>query len=87
MTFVGHIVYLCPYKWHHLHHRFARAKMMLLGPHKLHALQNLIVLFTLTIKLHDLAGTTSKQSWPMSITATDIGICVRFNFTLLLTFD
>ena len=28
-----------------------------------------------------LAGNHTKQSGPMSITATDVGICVRFNFT------
>ena len=31
MTFVGHIVYLCPSQ-HHLHSRSARAQIMLLGP-------------------------------------------------------
>ena len=30
MTFVGHIVYLCP-SWHNLHPLSARAQMMLLG--------------------------------------------------------
>ena len=30
MTFVGHIVYLCP-SWHNLHPRSAQAQMMLLG--------------------------------------------------------
>ena len=31
MTFVGHIVYLCP-SYHHLRPRSARAQIMLLGP-------------------------------------------------------
>ena len=33
VTFVGHIVHLCPL-WHHLNSRSARAQMMLLRGHK-----------------------------------------------------